>query len=142
MHVTLHILYCFFTELCSSDTGIQKQLPQLDTLVTFYDKICKTLPVDQLLPVFVTHRIITTDGRKKITNFGKSESERTQYLLDHYIAIPLSAGDPSFFHKLIDVMSGSQKCSLLINDVKHHLSTAAIEYQKFSGKLCNSLFIY
>ena len=131
-----------FTELCSSDTGVQKQLPQLDALITFYDKICKTLPVDQLLPAFVTHRIITTDERKKIANFGKTEFERAQYLLDHYIAIPLSAGDPSFFHKLLDVMSGSPKCSLLINDIQHHLSTAAVECQKFSGKLCNISFSY
>ena len=132
----------FFTELCSSNTGVQKQLPQLDVLVTFYDKICKTLPVDQLLPVFVTQHIITADEKTKIANSGKTEYERTQHFLDHYIAMPLSAGDPSFFHVLLDVMSGSPKCNLLINDIKCHLSTAAMEYQKFSGKLCNSLFIY
>ena len=132
----------FFTELCSSDTGVQKQLPQLDALVTFYDKICKTLPVDQLLPVFVTQHIITTDEKTKISNSGKTEYERTQHFLDHYIAIPLSAGDPSFFHVLLDVMSGSPKCNLLISDIKHHLSIAEMEYQKFSGKLCNILLIY
>ena len=132
----------FFTELCSSDTGVQKQLPQLDALVTFYAKICKTLPIDQLLPVFVAQRIITTDEKTKIANSGKTEHERTQYFLDFYIAKPLSAGDPSFFHVLLDVMSGSPKCNLLINDIKRHLSIAAMEYQKFSGKLRNSLFIY
>ena len=132
----------FFTELCSSDTGVRKQLPQLDALVTFYDLICKTLPVDQLLPVFVTQHIITTDEMMKLANSGKTEYERTQHFLDHYIAIPLSAGDPSFFHVLLDVMSGSPKCNLLINDIKWHLSAAAMKYQKFSGKLCNSLLIY
>ena len=95
MHV---ILYCtVFSELCSSDTGVQKQLPQLDVLVTFYDKICKTLPVDQLLPMFVTHRIITTDERKKIANFGKTESERTQYFWTTTLQYHCQQEIPAFF---------------------------------------------
>ena len=114
----------FFTELCLSDASSQEQLPQLDTLVAFYDKICKTLPLDEFLPKLVTQRIITIDEKTRIAASGKTESERTQHLLDHYIARPLSAGDPSFFHKLLDVMSGSPKCDFLINDIQCHLSTA------------------
>ena len=130
------MLYCFFTELSSSDTDVAKQLPQLDALVASYDKICKTLPIDELFPQLVTQRIITIDDKTRISVSGKTESERTQYLLDHYIARPLSAGDPSFFDKLLDVMSGSTKCNFLINDIQHHLSTASM---KFAGVLCNSL---
>ena len=109
-------------------------MPQLDALVASYDKICKILPIDELLPELVTQRIITIDDKTRIAVSGKTESERTQYLLDHYIARPLSAEDPSFFNKLLDVMSGSPKCNFLINEIKCHLSTASMEYQKFSGK--------
>ena len=126
------MLYHLFSELSSSDTSDEKQLPELDTLTAFYDKICKTLPVDELLPELVTQCVITKDYS------GITESERTQYLLDHYIARPLLAGDPSFFHKLLHVMSSSPKCKYLINDIQHHLSTAT-NNQKFSGELCNSL---
>ena len=132
------MLYCLFSELSSSDTSAEKQLPQLDTLVAFYDKICKTLPVDELLPKLVTQCVITEGYRTRIAAYGKTESERTQCLLDYYIARPLLAGDPSFFHKLLHVMSNSPKCNYLINDIQHHLSTA-VNNQKFSGELCNSL---
>ena len=110
----------------------------MDTLVTFYDKICKTLPVDELLPELVSQCVITKDNKTRIAVSGKTESERTQYLLDHYIARPLLTGDPSFFNKLLDVMFSSLKCKYLINDIQHHLSTAT-NNQKFSGELCNSL---
>ena len=96
------------------------------------------LPIDELLPELVAQCVITKDNKTRITVSGKTESERTQYLLDHYIAKPLSAGDPSSFHKLLDVMSSSPKCKYLINDIQHHLSTAT-NNQKFSGELCNSL---
>ena len=120
----INIYFLFSVEHRLSDTSTQEHLPQLDTLVTFYDKICNSLPIDEFLPKLVTQRIITIDEKTRIAASGKTESERTQHLLDHYIARPLSAGDPSFFHKLIDVMSGSTKCDFLINDIQHHLSTA------------------
>ena len=132
------MLYYLISELCSSDTGVEKQLPQLDTLVSFYDKICKILPVDELLPELVAQCVITKDNETRIAVSGKTKSERTQYLLDHYIARPLSAGDPSSFHKLLHVMSSSPKCKYLISDIQQHLSTATSN-QKFSGELCNSL---
>ena len=128
----MYMLYCSFTELCSSNTGVEKQLPQLDALTTFYDKICKTLPIDELLPELVTQRVITIDDKTRIAASGKTESERIQYLLDHYIARPLLAGDPSFFHKLLDVMSGSPKCTYLMNDIQCYLPT--MEYQKFCSE--------
>ena len=131
-------MYCLFSEPSSSDTSVEQQLPQLDTLVTFYDKICKTLPVDELLPELVSQCVITKDNKTRIAVSGKTESERTQYLLDHYIARPLLTGDPSFFSKLLDVMFSSPKCNYLINDIQHHLSTAT-NNQKFSGEFSNSL---
>ena len=106
----------------------------MDALVTFYEKITQVLPVDELLPVLVTQRIITIDDKTRIAATGKTESERTQYLLDHHIARPLSAGDPKCFHKLLDVMSSSAKCTFLINGIQHHLSTA-MQHHKFSGEL-------
>ena len=106
---------------------------QLETLVTFYEKICKALPIDDLLPELVTQRVITIDDKTKIAAAGKTESERTQYLLDHYIGRALSVGDPNYFHILLDVMSHSPKCTFLTDAIQCHLSTA-VEYQKLSGE--------
>ena len=125
-----------FTELGVLDTGAQKQLSELDALTTFYDKICKTLPVEELLPELVAQRVITIDDKEIITVTGRTQSEKTQYLLDHYIARPLSARDPNFFYKLLDVMATSTKCNFLISDIQHYLSTT-MGNQKFSGQ-----FIY
>ena len=126
------MFYCF-TELHISNTDVQDQLPQLDTLIKFYEKICKTLPIDELLPDLVTQRVITIDDKTRIAAAGKTESERTQYLLDHYIGRALSAGDPNYFHILLDVMSHSPKCTFLIDAIQQHLSTA-VECQKLSGE--------
>ena len=122
-------LCCLFTELGLSDTA-QKQLPELDALVTFYEKICSTLPTDELLPQLVTQRVITLHEKSKI-DAVKTEFEKAQYLLDRYIARPLSAGDPRFFNILLDLMSTTSKCSFLINEIRQHLSTT-LKHQKFS----------
>ena len=130
-----HVVLCF-VELCLSDASAQKQLPEMDALVTFYDKITKALPVNDLLPELVTQRVITIDDKTTIAASGTTDSERTQYLLDYYIARPLSAGDPTCFHKLIDLMSNSTKCNFLVSDILCHLSTA-MKHQKFSGEFIN-----
>ena len=92
------------------------------------------LPVDELLPKLVTEQIITADDVVRISAAGKTEFERCQYLLDYHIARPLSIGDPSFFNKLLNVMSASPKCSFLINEIQYQLSTT-MKHQKLSGKL-------
>ena len=111
----------------------QKQLPELDALVTFYEKICVSLPTDELLPKLVTERVITINDKSKIVNTGKTEFERTQHLLDHHIAKPLSVGDPRFFNILLDLMSTTPKCDFLVNEMQQFLSTRR-KHQKFPGK--------
>ena len=121
-----------FTEVDLSNTT-QKQLPELEALVTFYEKICKALPINELLPKLVTQRVITINDKSRIAATGKTEFERSQYLLDHYIARPLSAGDPNFFNILLDLMSSTSKCSFLVNEMQSYLSTT-LTHQKFSGE--------
>ena len=139
--LSLSLCFIIITDLCLSHTGGQEQTPQLDALIAFYAKMCKMLPVDELLPDLVTQRVITIDDKTKIAAAGETESERTQYLLDHYIARPLQAGDPNFLHKLLHVMSGSPKCRILINNIQHHLSTT-MEHQKFSGQFIHYLNLF
>ena len=115
-----------------SDTT-QEQLPELDALVTFYEKICKTLPIDEILPKLVTERVITIHDKSKIDATAKTEFERVQYLLHHYIAGPLLMGDPSFFNTLLDFMSTISKCGFLVTEIQQHLSTS-LKHQKFSSK--------
>ena len=115
-----------------SDISTYKELPELDVLSTFYEKICITLPINELLPKLVAERVITVTEKAKISA-TKTEFERSQYLLDYYIARPLSVGDSSFFNKLLDLMSTSSKCNFLINEIQYQLSTTR-KHQKFSGK--------
>ena len=118
-----------------SGVDVQNELPvsELNALSTFYEKICSALPVDELLPRFVKERVITVNDKGKISASGKTEFERSQCLLDYYIARPLSVGDVSFFNKLLDIMSSSLKCGFLVNEIRYQLSTT-MKHQKFSGK--------
>ena len=119
-----------------SDTA-QKQLPEFDAFLTFYEKICSTLPTDELLPKLVTERVITINDKSIITATGKTEFQRAQYLLDHHIAAPLSVGDPKFFNKLLDLMSTTSKCSFLVDEIQKYLSTT-VKHQKFSSELVHT----
>ena len=134
----LRLIYiCYlFVELDLSDTSAQEQLPEFDAFITFYEKICNTLPTDQLLPKLVTERVITINDKSIITATGKTEFQRAQYLLDHHIAAPLSVGDPSFFNKLLGLMSTTSKCKFLVDEIQQYLSTT-VKHQKFSGKLAH-----
>ena len=123
-----------------SDT-VQKQLPELDALVTFYEKICVSLPTDELLPKLVAERVITITDKSKIVNTGKTEFERTQYLLDHHIAKPLSVGDPRFFNILLELMSATPRCDFLGSEIQQYLSTA-LKHQKFSGKFISIRYVH
>ena len=120
---------------------VQKQLPELDVLVTFYEKICVSLPTDELLPKLVAERVITITDKSKIFNTGKTEFERTQYLLDHHIAKPLSVGDPRFFNILLELMFTTPKCDFLGSEIQQYLSTI-LEHQKFSGKCISIRYIH
>ena len=130
------MLWSLFLELGLSDINTYKELPlpELDVLSTFYEKICITLPVSELLPKLVAERVITVTEKAKISATGKTQFERSQYLLDYYIARPLSVGDSSFFNKLLDLMSTSSKCNFLVSEMQYQLSTV-MKHQKFSGKL-------
>ena len=119
-----------------SDIGNHKEIlvPELDVLSTFYEKMCSVLPVNELLPKLVAEQVIDVNDKKIISATGKTEFERSQYLLDYYIARPLYVGDSSFFNKLLGLMSTSSKCSFLIDPIQYQLSTT-MKHQKFSGKL-------
>ena len=119
-----------------SDIGNRKELPvpELDVLSTFYEKICKVLPVNELLPNLVAEGVINLDDQERISTSSKIEFKRSQYLLDYHIARPLYVGDSSFFNKLLGLMSTSSKCNFLIDPIQYQLSTT-VEHQKFSGKI-------
>ena len=138
------MLWSLFLELDLSNISTYKALtvPELDVLSIFYDKICYTLPINELLPKLVTEQVITVTEKSEILATSKTEFERSQYLLDYYIAKSLSVGDSSLFNKLLDVMCTSSKCNFVINEIQYHLSTTK-KHQKFSGKLiqCRASYV-
>ena len=147
MTVSYLLLYCLFIELGLSDTAekqlpdsAEKHLPELDALETFYEKICNALPTDELLPKLVAQRVISINDKSKIDATFRIEFERAQHLLDHHIARPLFAGDPTFFYILLDLMSTSSKCRFLVNEIQQYLSTT-LKHPKFSySKFIQQLF--
>ena len=55
---------------------------------------------------------------------GKTSSERTQFLLDHFIFKSLSAGDTHAFYKLLEAMQTSPKCNFLVQSINQFLSSS------------------
>ena len=137
-----NLCWLFVIIFTDSDTESQKEqpIPELDVLSTFYEKICSTLPVDELLPKLVTERILTVNDKTKISAYDKTEYEKSQHLLDYFIARPLAVGDASLFNKLLDIMTTSSKCSFLISGIQHQLSTT-MKHQKFSGMFISN-YVY
>ena len=101
-------------------------------LVRFYKDLCNVLPVDDILPILITKRIITIQNKDFIMT-GKTSDERTQYLLDHFISKSLSAGDTNVFYKLLEAMVTSPKCSFLVEKINQFLASTE-EEGKLSGE--------
>ena len=101
-------------------------------LQQFYQNLQGGLPIDELLPQIVTERIITINDKISITESGKNINERCQFFLDHYIAKPLLAGDPTPLYNLLQIMETSFQCTLLANKIKDSLKIDSLQ-DKISG---------
>ena len=110
----------------------KRKLQESVALVKFYKDLCNVLPVDDLLPVLVTQQVITIKNKDLIMT-GKTNDERTQCLLDHFISKSLSVGDTTTFYKLLEAMKTSPKCSFLVERINQFLSNIE-EEESFSGK--------
>ena len=122
---------CIFTDQNQTNT---KELIEAEVLYHFYKDLQNGLPIDELLPQFVTKKIITINDKILITESGKNINERAQFFLDHYIAQPLSTGDPASFYKLLQIMDATIKCIVLSAKIKQQLNIESLR-DKISGEL-------
>ena len=127
----MDIQLCFFTDQNHTNT---KKLLESEVLQKFYQDLQGGLLIDELLPQTVTKNIITINDKVSVTESGKNTNERCQFFLDHFIAKPLSAGDPIPLYKLLQVMESSFKYILLATKIKQSLKIESLQ-DKISGKL-------
>ena len=121
----------YFTDQNQANT---EELIEVEVLYHFYKDLQNGLPIDELLPQFVTKKIITINDKILVTESGRNINERAQFFLDHYIAQPLSAGDPASFYKLLQIMDASVKCIVLSAKIKQQLNIESLQ-DKISGEL-------
>ena len=117
----------------------EKELQESVALVKFYKDLCNALPVDDLLPLLVTHRVITIPNKDSIMS-GKTSSERTQFLLDHFISKSLSAGDTHAFYKLLEAMQTLSECNSLAERINQFLSSSKEKDENSSGESYNDCY--
>ena len=98
----------------------------------FYKDLQSGFPLDEFLPQLVTKKIITLTDKLLITEYSKSVSERCRFFLDQCILKPISAGDPSAFYSLLQLMESSSQCIVLAARMKQHLMMGSLE-NKFGG---------
>ena len=104
-----------------------------EVLQQFYKDLQNGLPIDDLLPQFVSKKILTIVNKISITESGGNIYGRSLFFLDHYIAKPLSAGDPTPFFKLLQVMEASATCCGLAAKIKKRLMIESLQ-EKISGE--------
>ena len=131
--------YCMYVIICANSILIdQSQIStknslELAVLQHFYRDLQNLLPIDELLPQLVTQKIVTIIEKMTIAESGKNVNERSQYFLHHYISRPLSAGDPTAFYKLLQIMDTSLKCVALATTIKQCLNVRSLQ-DKITGK--------
>ena len=103
---------------------------ELQILQQFYERLQNVLLINELLPQFVSKKIITINDKVIITESGKI-NERCQFFLDHYIAKPLSAGDPLPFYRLLQVMDTSVNCHRLATKIQQSLMIGSLQDKIF-----------
>ena len=108
----------------------EKELQESVALMKFYKDLCNVLPVDDLLPFLVTHKVITITNKDLITS-GKTSSERTHF---HFISKSLSAGDTHAFNKLLEAMQTLPKCNFVAQRIKEFLLSSKKKEEKSSGE--------
>ena len=125
-----HIFACYCAPgaatTSTNNLRYEKKLQESVALVMFYKDLCNVLPVDDLLPVLVTQQVITIKNKDLIMS-GKTNDERTQCLLDHFISKSLSVGDTTTFYKLLEAMKTSPKCNFLVERINQFLSNSEEE---------------
>ena len=126
----ISVSLCILTDQNEAST---QELVESEVLHHFYKDLQIVLPIDELLPQLVTKKIITINDKILVTESGKNINERAQFFLDHYIARPLSAGDPASFYKLLQIMDASIKCKVLANKIKKSLKIESLQ-DKISGE--------
>ena len=123
------MLFIFFAE----QQQIYKNKPtELSVLQQFYQDLQNGILINEFLPALITKRVISISDKTLITESGKNSNERCQFFLDQYISKPLSAGDPSAFYKLLQLLDASSKHAVLTAKIKQCLMIESLQ-DKISG---------
>ena len=118
-----------FTEQHQLNT---ERLTESDVLQKFYRDLQSGISIDEFLPSLISKRVITINDKTLITESGKSTNERCQFFLDNYVSKLLSAGDPSAFYKLLQLLDASSKHAVLTAKIKQSLMIESLQ-DKISG---------
>ena len=130
MYMCISLLF-HFTESNKISLSVTEMTESV-VIQKFYKDLQSGFPLDEFLPQLVTKKIITLTDKLLITEYSKSVSERCQCFLDQCILKPISAGDPSAFYSLLQLMESSSQCIVLAARMKQHLMMGSLE-NKFGG---------
>ena len=95
-----------------------------EALIDNFDSICSTLvDIDELMPKFITKRMITMEMAASIHKAGMPK-EKVQKLLE-YITGPVEAGKFKVFYNLLDTMEehGLEATQQLAEEMRNQLNT-------------------
>ena len=131
IYVTCAQSLCVFIGLNPSNP---EESLELQVLQQFYEHLQIVLPIDELLPRLVSKKIITINDKILITESGRNINEKCRFFLDHYIAKPLSTGDPIPFYKLLQAMDTSVNGVTLATKIQQYLMIESLQ-DKISGEI-------
>jgi len=87
--------------------------PEYNALVDVYQDLCNALPINDLFPGFISHRVITVVDKEKLC-LGRIKQERAEMFIEKHLHRQLLVGDTTKFYSFIATMKESPKCSFLV----------------------------
>ena len=113
---------------------------ELAALQKMTNDLCNALPIDDLFPSMISHRVIDFNDKADICA-ERTERRRVGYFLEKYLTkgLNLQECDTTRFYRFLTVMERSPKCDFLVERMKRYMEECEVELAKCTGKGMNSV---
>jgi len=87
--------------------------PEYNALVDVHQDLCNAIPINDLFPGLISHRIITVFDKEKLC-LGRIVQERAELFVEKHLHPQLLVGETKKFYDFITTMKESSKCNFLV----------------------------
>ena len=116
-----------------ADKKGKTETPEKEAFIEHYDRLTGALPIIQLLPKFISKRIITFSEQDKILA-GETDSDKTKRFLEH-ITRHFNGGNTYTFYKFLEVVeSHGGQYAYLATDIQKSIEEHKTKQQEANNE--------